>query len=449
MSETRSSIVKLAGACVDSVPMESRWVDADGSYEGEVVGHRETADARRATYGSEEMVETGSGSGRTTTKPYACVDCRYATDRKNNLRRHRATMHERCERALECCGLAFASKSELRDHVAARHGAGAGYACADCGRRFGRRALMRRHAAVHALAAGGAGRPLPGGGQRRRPAAGVAAPAGRRYECRECDYATAHKSNLDRHLRRHAGPPTISADSRPAPRSCPPPPSTTSNVDHIQPTAFTTVGLQRDLGVPARNGCRCNVCLAAFYYRHQLPPSMPLSAQAPPLMFGLLPPRLADVARNFFCKSFLAAGVDAWSAGGRGGPATRDRGGPAGAARSTSSKDADGLDVAEGLGDRTSTSSAGDDAAADGDVTRDDDVTAADVISASSGTCRRPPAGRRLRLLPLLHTCRACSLTFVSQLQLKFHSDLFHRAGAGDVDARPICCRANRPLLPL
>ena len=82
-------------------------------------------------------------------------------------------------------------------------------------------------------------------------------------------------------------------------------------------------------------------------------------------------------------------------------------------------------------------------ASATTDVT--DDVTCDDVID-GGGTCAEPVGlgrrggRRRVRLLPLLHTCRSCSMTFDSQLQLKHHADLAHR----DVDAPPICWRVDR-----
>lgn len=109
-------------------------------------------------------------------KQYPCPSCKYVTDRKNNLKRHLLTMHERCSKLLECCDYVFANKSELRQHVTERH-AGAGYGCRVCGRRFSRKALMKRHSAVHS--------------------------GHREHSCGLCDYATSHKSNLDRHVRRH------------------------------------------------------------------------------------------------------------------------------------------------------------------------------------------------------------------------------------------------------
>ena len=372
----------------------------------------------------DEVIETGSVR---STKPYACADCRYATDRKNNLRRHRATMHERCERALECCGLSFVSKSELREHVTANHGAGAGYACAECGRRFGRRALMRRHAAVHD------GRQSTTDAERRR-STGPVSIGRRRYACSECDYATGHRSNLDRHLRRHAGLHTTAADSR-----------STFSGDN-EPTTLSAAN-HRDLGVP-RTGCCCHICLNALYYHHKLLPSAPptSSSSQSPFMFNFLPQRLEDVAWGF--RKSIVPGVDMrrlWPL------RAVDHEPSTEASRDTSnvtdnlstSKDSDGqLNMVVGLHHRgpgnspsSSTNNVGDNAP---------DAAANDVTGDVTGTCYR--RRRRLRLLPLLHTCRSCSLTFVSQLQLKFHSDLFHRATELDAAAaRPICCRVSQP----
>ena len=109
-------------------------------------------------------------------KPYRCQYCKYLTDRKNNLKRHVITMHEKCGKILECCDVVFANKSALREHVIAFHRSG--YDCRICGRTFCRKALLKRHVTVHS-------------GQKD-------------YVCSICGYATSHKSNLDRHKRRHS-----------------------------------------------------------------------------------------------------------------------------------------------------------------------------------------------------------------------------------------------------
>jgi len=106
-----------------------------------------------------------------TKRLFSCPQCRYLTDRKNNLKRHVSTMHHESDKQLECCTIAFKSKASLRDHVLIFHGAG--YQCRHCGRNFCRKALLKRHLTVHS-------------GQKD-------------YTCGRCDYATSHKSNLERH----------------------------------------------------------------------------------------------------------------------------------------------------------------------------------------------------------------------------------------------------------
>ncbi|GAB1605307.1 zinc finger protein SNAI2-like, partial [Argonauta hians] len=108
-------------------------------------------------------------------KLFPCSHCRYVTDRRNNLKRHISTMHQACDKILECCGVTFATKASLREHITIFHHNG--YSCPFCGRRFCRKALLRRHLSVH-------------NGQKD-------------YNCPHCDYATSHKSNLERHKRIH------------------------------------------------------------------------------------------------------------------------------------------------------------------------------------------------------------------------------------------------------
>ncbi len=62
--------------------------------------------------------------GYPTKKMFRCADCRYMTDRKNNLKRHMATMHGDCDKVLECCDITFKSKASLREHVLLFHQAG-------------------------------------------------------------------------------------------------------------------------------------------------------------------------------------------------------------------------------------------------------------------------------------------------------------------------------------
>ena len=108
-------------------------------------------------------------------KTFRCHQCRYLTDRKNNLKRHISTMHQDCGKFLECCDTIFRSKAALRDHVLLFHRAG--YKCRFCGRNFCRKALLKRHLTVH-------------NGQKD-------------FICTVCDYATSHKSNLERHRKVH------------------------------------------------------------------------------------------------------------------------------------------------------------------------------------------------------------------------------------------------------
>lgn len=108
-------------------------------------------------------------------KLFPCPHCRYVTDRRNNLKRHISTMHQTCDKLLECCGVSFSTKASLREHIMIFHHNG--YSCPYCGRRFCRKALLKRHLSVHS-------------GQKD-------------YTCPNCDYATSHKSNLERHKRIH------------------------------------------------------------------------------------------------------------------------------------------------------------------------------------------------------------------------------------------------------
>ena len=120
-------------------------------------------------------------------RTFKCPQCRYVTDRKNNLKRHIVTMHQECTKTLECCGIVFQSKSLLRDHVGLFHRGG--YRCQICSRNFCRKALLRRHLTVH---------------------------SGRKdFSCDLCGYATSHKSNLERHQKVHSRKPASQAESSP------------------------------------------------------------------------------------------------------------------------------------------------------------------------------------------------------------------------------------------
>ncbi|KAK3605612.1 hypothetical protein CHS0354_027274 [Potamilus streckersoni] len=121
---------------------------------------------------SNDPFQSQYGYGR---KIFPCPHCRYTTDRRNNLKRHMLTMHQTCSKILECCGLLFATKASLREHAMIFHYHG--YTCFYCGRRFCRKALLKRHLSVH-------------NGQKE-------------FVCSVCDYATSHKSNLERHRKVH------------------------------------------------------------------------------------------------------------------------------------------------------------------------------------------------------------------------------------------------------
>ncbi|GFO49922.1 Zinc finger protein, partial [Plakobranchus ocellatus] len=118
----------------------------------------------------------GGGGGGYGRKLFPCPQCRYTTDRRNNLKRHMLTMHQTSSKMLECCGILFSTKASLREHAMIFHYHG--YTCYFCGRRFCRKALLKRHLSVH-------------NGQKD-------------FVCTVCDYATSHKSNLERHRKVHS-----------------------------------------------------------------------------------------------------------------------------------------------------------------------------------------------------------------------------------------------------
>lgn len=86
---------------------------------------------------------------------FGCPLCRYATDRKNNLKRHLSTMHRECateslaistRQHLDCCRLPFRNKVDLRNNgVGGRQGGeDEGYTCDKCDRKE----LYKRHLAA-------------------------------------------------------------------------------------------------------------------------------------------------------------------------------------------------------------------------------------------------------------------------------------------------------------
>lgn len=119
-------------------------------------------------------------------KLFPCPQCRYTTDRRNNLKRHLLTMHQQSSKLLECCGIVFGTKASLREHSMIFHSHG--YVCLYCGRRFCRKALLKRHLSVH-------------NGKKD-------------FRCHLCDYATSHKSNLERHRKVHARQTGLDSESR-------------------------------------------------------------------------------------------------------------------------------------------------------------------------------------------------------------------------------------------
>lgn len=183
-----SAPVSAAAAAVEeerrraqSMPLPSKEPAARGQSQ-QSASHSSTAeDGKSQKLSAEELVSSITavpdpfqqyGYGR---KLFPCPQCRYTTDRRNNLKRHMLTMHQLSAKLLECCGVLFRTKAALREHALIFHYHG--YTCFYCGRRFCRKALLKRHLSVH-------------NGQKE-------------FICNVCDYATSHKSNLERHRRVH------------------------------------------------------------------------------------------------------------------------------------------------------------------------------------------------------------------------------------------------------
>ena len=120
-----------------------------------------------------------SDPGAEDNKPFNCTypKCAYVTNRRNNLKRHVMTMHERLSSPHLCCGITFYRKADMRIHNKESHKEG--YVCtwASCSKHFLRKALLDRHLKVHT-------------GEKT-------------YICSVCQYGTSHKSNLDRHVKIH------------------------------------------------------------------------------------------------------------------------------------------------------------------------------------------------------------------------------------------------------
>ena len=173
-------------------------------------GSQESTDSNSSADGSCDGGDAGKKLNR-------CNLCDYTTNRRSNLVRHLFTMHQtnvdqvsrffplslasdRLHQGLECCDITFSSKSLLKEHKKKFHAHG--YQCRVCRRPFCRsvacplqlallllfllltfftirRALLKRHMNVH---------------------------SGRKeFACDHCDYATSHKSNLERHSQRLHG----------------------------------------------------------------------------------------------------------------------------------------------------------------------------------------------------------------------------------------------------
>ena len=61
--------------------------------------------------GEESSVKSPDSTKKNSEKKlYRCQHCKYVTDRKNNLKRHVVTMHEQCQKTLECCDVIFQNK---------------------------------------------------------------------------------------------------------------------------------------------------------------------------------------------------------------------------------------------------------------------------------------------------------------------------------------------------
>ena len=82
-------------------------------------------------------------------KRFGCPypDCDYKSNRKNNLQRHKETMHSARAVAFSCCSRRFYRRADFDRHKAEEHSQG--YACSKCDKHFERRATLARHERSH------------------------------------------------------------------------------------------------------------------------------------------------------------------------------------------------------------------------------------------------------------------------------------------------------------
>ena len=301
-------------------------------------------------------------------KLFRCHQCRYVTDRKNNLKRHVLTMHEKCTKTLECCDRVFANKAALREHVVSQHKEG--YNCRICGRSFCRKALLKRHVSVHS-------------GQKD-------------YVCHICGYATSHKSNLDRHKKRHL-------------------PKEVSNGLHINTTSLEDCVDKLPRGLSRHGSYSASKLFSLFQesYSEYMDGkiglvSMPLTATI--MTDSELSKRCAD--KSFFKKRLLQnfeKGRDHDDVMGEDDPnrAVMSEGEWAGPEPSDVSMTDSGSDLSCGRKSPVSTMSQ-----CSMSSTRDlEDTLGTEEIA----DLAKP------RLCPTLHKCRNCARVFQTQLALSFH----------------------------
>ncbi|KAH7704194.1 zinc finger protein [Aphelenchoides avenae] len=114
-------------------------------------------------------------------KPYACDECDFQTAHSVSLKRHKR-IHSG-EKPYECaiCGERFRFYSNVRTHMASRHGSEEGktHACTDCDFRTAFSESLARHRRTHTG---------------EKP-----------YKCEVCGAAYRQYSNIQEHMRKHTG----------------------------------------------------------------------------------------------------------------------------------------------------------------------------------------------------------------------------------------------------